>query len=102
MVPFHLEVELNQGTVGLEVEQLDYLADEQGFIRYDVRTHDRRAVISVPVEPLSNENEIRFEAVQAINEGFCDEDMATIMTAIRLYNQQLSLYYKNFMNRNKM
>jgi hypothetical protein len=36
MVPFNLEIELAGKTVTINVEQLDRLADEEGFIRYDV------------------------------------------------------------------
>jgi hypothetical protein len=88
MVPFHLDIELQEGPVGLEVEQLDYLADEEGFIRYDVRTEDRRAVISVPIEQPLNPEDVNFNAVQAIDEAFCDEDMVTIMKAIQDYNNR--------------
>jgi hypothetical protein len=101
MVPFHLEIELEEGTVGLEVEQLDYLADEDGFIRYDVRSVERRAVISVPIERSSDPDELSFSAVQAADEAFSDEDIVRIMKAIQDYNEELAAYFKRFMQRNK-
>ena len=45
MVPFEIEIELNNMPVSVQVEQLDYLADENGRMHYDVRSGLRQAVI---------------------------------------------------------
>lgn len=50
MVPFSIEIEWKDKAVSLVAEQLDNLADEEGFIRFDVRTAQRRAVIFVNIE----------------------------------------------------
>lgn len=50
MVPFQIEIEWQHLPLSLLAEQLDNLADEEGFIRFDVREGARRAVIFVNVE----------------------------------------------------
>lgn len=100
MVPFNLTIELQNIPCDMQVEQLDRLADENGFIRYDVRTENRRAVISVPVDEPLNPGDINFDAVQAIDEAFSDEEMVAIMKAIQDYNRELAVHFKRFMNRN--
>lgn len=50
MVPFNLTIELQNIPCDLLAEQLDRLADEDGFIRFDVTCGERRSVIYVNVE----------------------------------------------------
>lgn len=50
MIPFPIEIEWQNIPVSLLAEQLDNLADEEGFIRFDVRCEQRRAVIFVSIE----------------------------------------------------
>ena len=99
MVPFHLDVQFKNQAVGLEVEQLDYI-NHEGYIRFDVRTEDRRAVLSIPMADQVNPEDISFEAVQVVDEGFSDEEMIIIMNAIRDYNQLLRVRFTGFMSRN--
>ncbi|NOW96093.1 hypothetical protein [Mucilaginibacter sp. SG564] len=47
MVPFNLEIELAGKPVIINIEQLDRLADDEGFIRYDAREGKRRAVVYI-------------------------------------------------------
>lgn len=50
MVPFPIAFALKETPVKLLIEQLDRLADEKGYIRFNVRYERRRAVIFVNIE----------------------------------------------------
>lgn len=50
MVPFQIEIEWQNTLVNLIAEQLDNLADEEGYIRFDVRNARRGSVIFVSME----------------------------------------------------
>lgn len=68
MVAFELELELENKPLKISVEQLDRLADAEGFIRFDVTAGEHRSVIYVNVEndlPLvtPQDAEAYFEAV---------------------------------------
>lgn len=89
MVPFYLAIELNNFPVTLQVEQLDFLADENGLMRYDVRSHHRHAVISVNIETVDKTKDFTFEAVQSPDEAFSGEELLDIVAAIKEYNDQL-------------
>lgn len=89
MVPFHLAIELNNHPVTLQVEQLDFLADENGLMRYDVRSYHRHAVISVNIESVNESKDFTFEAMQSNDEAFSGEDLFEIVAAIKAYNDQL-------------
>jgi hypothetical protein len=90
MVPFEIEIELNDVPVSLQVEQLDYLTDENGLMRYDVRSGQRQAVISVKVEADPDHPDFTFEAMQAIDDPFSGEELLAIIKGIRHYNDGLS------------
>lgn len=89
MVPFHLAIELNNLPVTLQVEQLDFLADENGLMRYDVRSEHRNAVISVNIESVNESKDFTFEAMQATDEAFSDEELFEIVAGIRAHNDAL-------------
>jgi hypothetical protein len=89
MVPFHLTLELNDLPVTLQVEQLDFLADENGLMRYDVRGYHRHAVISINIESVSENKDFTFEAAQPTDEAFSDEELFEIVIAIKAYNDRL-------------
>jgi hypothetical protein len=103
MVPFHLELELENRLVTLTAEQLDRLADEDGFIRFDVRSSERRAVIHVNMEdqPVSfttaQDAEAYFEAVHypetlpafSTDDDFTADEVRLIAKTIRQYNREL-------------
>jgi hypothetical protein len=69
MVPFDVELEFENKPLTITAEQLDRLADEDGFIRFDITTGERRSVIYVNMEeelpqPVTRQNpETHFEAV---------------------------------------
>jgi len=50
MVPFFLDIELNNRPFTITVEQLQNFADVDGYCRYDITTGERRAVVYVNVE----------------------------------------------------
>lgn len=50
MVTFSITLALKGTPVKLLIEQLDRLADEEGYIRFNVRDERRRAVIFVKIE----------------------------------------------------
>jgi hypothetical protein len=83
MIPFEVLIELNNVPVSVQVEQLDYLADENGRMRYDVRTGLRQAVITVNIEDDPGHRDFSFEAMQAIDEDFSGEELLLIIRAIR-------------------
>lgn len=89
MVPFEIEIELNNIPGSVEVEQLDYLADENGRIRYDVRSGFRQAVILVDIGQDPAHPDFTFEAMQAIGEPFSGEELLAIIKGIRGFNNQL-------------
>lgn len=89
MMPFHLSIELNNLPVTLQVEQLDFLADENGLMRYDVRSYHRHAVISVDIETVSESKDFTFEAMQSTDEAFNGEELLEIVAAIKAHNDAL-------------
>lgn len=93
MVPFEIEIEWNNKLVRLQVEQLDYLADENGLIRYDVRTDLCHAIVSVNIENDPGDPDFTFEAVHATDESFGGEELLLIIKAIRDYNDQSRLSF---------
>jgi hypothetical protein len=112
MVPFNLEIEVEDLVMPASVEQLDRLADEDGFIRFDVTIAERRSVIHVNVEnDLSiitpQDAEAYFEAVHypeqvsafSEEEEFTKEEVVAIGKAIRSYNRELKINFNRFMSR---
>jgi hypothetical protein len=113
MVPFILETELAGIPVTITVEQVDRLADGDGYIRYDVTNGMRRAVIFVNVEdqriPLGTEQDAaaHFEALHypdymrafSLEDDFSAEDVTTIAHAIREHDRELQFTFNKFMNR---
>ena len=107
MIPFDLEVLLENGTVTIMVEQLGQLADTGGFMRYGIRAGKRTSVIWVNIEdevpPLitPQDAEAYFEAIhypeQLIaytqEEVFTIDEVRTIGSAIRLYNRPRNLRF---------
>ena len=83
MVPFDILVEIDHRPVSLWVEQLDYLADENGLMRFDVRGDDRRVLLSVDVEADPAHPDFSFEAMQAVDETFSGEELLAMIKAIR-------------------
>lgn len=113
MVPFNLEIEFAGKTETINAEQLDRLADEEGFIRYDVTEGMRRAVVYVNVEdqimPLETKQDMDayFEAVHypenqptfSVDDDFSTAEVNIIANAIRQYDRKLRFMFNKFMNR---
>ena len=91
MVPFNLQPELSGRLTTLFAEQLDPLADESGFMRYQVRTFNHRAVVFVNIadDPLAPEEVLGY----AEDEVFSLEEISTIAKAIREYNRSRQLNF---------
>ena len=89
MMPFHLSIELNDLPVTLQVEQLDFLADENGLMRYDVRCYHRHAVISVNIESVNKSKDFTFDAMQSTDEAFSGEELFEIVARIKAHNDAL-------------
>jgi hypothetical protein len=97
MVPFQIEIEWQNTPVNLIAEQLDNLADEEGYIRFDVRNARRRAVIFVgmehqpPILENSQGQESHFESLHysqqyaafSFDETFVAGEIVSIGRAIR-------------------
>lgn len=97
MVPFELELELENNSLTVSVEQLDHLADEEGYIRFDVRTGERRGVIYVNLEDQVGTEKL-LEAI-SMDEDFTTKEVRAIGNAIRQYNHQLRFMFSKFMDR---
>jgi hypothetical protein len=91
MVPFNLQIELNARPVTFSAEQLDQLADNVGFMRYQIRTFNHHSVVYVNIEnePLEPEDIIGFSE----DEVFSLEEVRTIAAAIREYNSSRKLNF---------
>jgi hypothetical protein len=93
MVPFQIEAKLNDEPVSLWVEQLDYLADAQGRLRFDVRTDLRQAILVFNVEANPVSPDFTFEAMQSIDQDFGGEELLQIITAIRDHLRESRLHF---------
>jgi hypothetical protein len=99
MVPFSITIECQGSPMSLLAEQLDHLADEEGFIRFDLRSKQQRVVIFVKIEEqtqalaMSQDLESSFEALYyparpyafSFDETFAKEEVERIGKAIRAY-----------------
>ncbi|SDE35739.1 hypothetical protein SAMN05216464_105335 [Mucilaginibacter pineti] len=91
MVPFNLQLEIGGRLTTLSAEQLDQLADETGFMRYQVRSFNHNGVIHVNIEdePLPPEEAVGFN----LDETFALDDVKKIAQAIREYNSSRKLNF---------
>lgn len=91
MVPYNFQLELAGKLTTFSADQLDQLADAAGFMRYQVRTFNHRAVIFVNIEaePLSPEEIIGYSE----DETFSLEEVKSIAAAIREYNTSRKLNF---------
>ncbi|RKR84635.1 hypothetical protein BDD43_4882 [Mucilaginibacter gracilis] len=91
MVPYNLQIELNARLVTFSAEQLDQLADNAGFMRYQIRTFNHHSVIYVNIEdePREPEDIIGFSE----DEVFSLDEVRTIAAAIRDYNSRRKLNF---------
>jgi len=96
MVPFNLQLEIGGRLTTILAEQLDRLADESGYMRYQVRTFNDSGVVHVRIEdePSSAEDAIGYNP----DEAFTQADTITIATAIRDYysSRRLNFDQMNF------
>jgi len=91
MVPFNLQIELNARLLTFSAEQLDQLADNVGFIRYQIRTFNNHSVIYVNIEDDAPEPDdiIGFSD----DEVFSLDEVRIIAAAIREYNSSRKLNF---------
>ena len=84
MVPFHLQIELTGRWTTLMVEQMDRLTDDQGFMRYQVRTFNQHSMVFVNIEGdlLSPESQMGFSE----DDAFKPQEIEVTSAAIRDYN----------------
>ena len=91
MVPFNLQVELTNKLTTLSAEQLDQLADADGFMSYQIRTFNDSSIVYVNIEdePFSPEEIIGY----SLDEVFSLEEVKAIAAAIREYNSNRKLNF---------
>jgi len=90
MVPFELELEINNKPLVISAEQLERFADVDGYTRYDVREGERRSVVYVNIES---------EQPLAWNDPDCfiAEELTAIAAAIRRYNRENNVVIAQFL-----
>jgi len=91
MVPFHLQLELAQKLTTVSAEQLDQLADEMGFMRYQVRTFNQSALIFVNIEEVGSSTEINIGYIE--EPIFSADEVKAIAAAIRQYHNSRKLNF---------
>jgi hypothetical protein len=91
MVPFNLQLEINERLLTISVEQLDQFADNVWFMRYQVRTFNHNTVVFVNIEgeQLSPEDIIGFSE----DDVFTLDEVKVIAAAIRRYNDGRKLKF---------
>ena len=91
MVPFNLQLEINARLLTISVEQLDQLADNAGFMRYQIRSFNHDTVIFVNIE----EEQLPPEVVIGFSEDdvFTLDEIRLIAAAIRQYNSGRKLTF---------
>ena len=90
MVPFELELEINNKPLVISAEQLERFADVDGYTRYDIRAGERRSVVYVNIES---------EEPLAYNDPDCflAEELTAIAAAIRQYNRENNVVIAQFL-----
>jgi hypothetical protein len=92
MIPFSLEVELQNEQVIVTAEQLERFADVDGFSRYDVRVAERRSVLYVQVV---DEPPVVLGYEDA--EVFDLDEVRVIAAAILQYNREARVVFAQFL-----
>ena len=90
MIPFDLEVEIENNALTISAEQLERFADVDGYTRYTITAGDRRTVVYVNIEseqPLAYENQ----------DLFFTEELTAIAAAIRKYNRENKVIFAQFL-----
>lgn len=107
MVPYNLQLELNARQVTISAEQLDQLADEAGFMRYQIKTFNDSSVVYVNIEDVPQlpntpqEAENLFETINypdqnigySLDNVFSVDEVVAIARAIREYNSSRKLNF---------
>lgn len=90
MVPFDLELELENNPLTISAEQLERFADADGYTCYDVRAGERRTVVYVNIES---------EQPTTYNDPDCfsPEELKAIAVAIRQYNRENKVVFAQFL-----
>lgn len=90
MVPFELELEIENNPLRISAEQLERFADVDGYTRYAIVAGERRTVVYVNIEsnqPLAYEDE----------DLFSTEELTAIAAAIRQYNRENQVVFAQFL-----
>ncbi|HTD99027.1 MAG TPA: hypothetical protein VK668_07050 [Mucilaginibacter sp.] len=90
MVPFDLELEIENKSLTISAEQLERFADVDGYTRYAITAGDRRSVVYVNIEseqPLAYDNQDLFSAAE----------LTAIAAAIRQYNRENQVVFAQFL-----
>jgi hypothetical protein len=90
MVPFNLEIQLEDNPVIITAEQLERFADVDGYTRYDITENSRRSVVYVNIE---SEQPLAFDD----QELFFPEELKAIAAAIRQYNKENNVVIAQFL-----
>ncbi|MDT3402283.1 hypothetical protein [Mucilaginibacter terrae] len=107
MVPFNLELEFPDQRMTGTAEQLDQIADNDGFMRYQVSLGERRSIICVNIEEgwaqsvSAADSESSHEGVQdpghhsgiSEDEVFKADEVGIIVSAIKAYNDSRKLTF---------
>jgi hypothetical protein len=113
MVPYFLDIELDNKALTITVEQLQNFADVDGYCSYDITCGDRRAVVYVNVEyedpqppAIPQDLETYYEAIHYPEQAqaFIDTDdelfktgeLNRIAAAIRQYNREADISFPEF------
>jgi hypothetical protein len=90
MIPFNLEIQVEDNLLIITAEQLERFADVDGYTRYDVTEGERRSVVYVNIEseqPLAYDDQ----------ELFLPEELKAIAAAIRQYNRKNKVVIAQFL-----
>lgn len=90
MVPFELELEINNKPLVISAEQLERFADVDGYTRYDIRAGERRSVVYVNIQ---SEEPLAYNDL----DSFLAEELTAIAAAIRQYNQENNVVIAQFL-----
>jgi len=90
MIPFELELEINNKPLVISAEQLERFADVDGYTRYDVRAEGRRSVVYVNIE---SEQPLAWNDPDCFSAG----ELTAIAAAIRQYNRENNVVIAQFL-----
>jgi len=90
MVPFNLELELENKPLMITAEQLERFADVDGYTRYDIISGERRTVVYVNIE---SEQPLAYDDPEL----FSKDELTVIAAGIRQYNRENKVVFAQFL-----